>query len=95
MANSSQIPIIWSDYMEFRMNLRKFDRNRVENILRYSTERYFDQASHRRIVIGQHDQVLVMIPYEESAKSITPVTIHATTRGQINYRIKSGRFRNE
>jgi hypothetical protein len=35
-----------------------------------------------------------MIPHEIGEDStITPITIHATTRQQINYRIKSGRFK--
>jgi hypothetical protein len=95
MANSDQISIIWSDYMMYRMNLRKFNQSKIESILRYSSERYFDHATHRRIAIGHHDRFLVMIPYEQSGKTITPVTIHATTRGQINFRIKTGRFKNE
>ena len=36
--------------------------------------------------------VLVMIPYEAEAKTITPVTVHATTRQQIKLRLKMGRF---
>ncbi|MBN1552406.1 hypothetical protein JW979_13110 [bacterium] len=81
--------------MLYRMNLRKFDQDKIESILRYSDERYFDHATRRRIAIGHHDRVLVMIPYEQSGETITPVTIHATTRGQINFRIKTGRFKNE
>ncbi len=57
MTNSSQRSIIWSDYMKYRMNLRIFNQNNIENILRYSTERYFDYVTHRRIVIGHHDRV--------------------------------------
>jgi len=36
-----------------------------------------------------------MIPYEAEARTITPVTVHATTRQQINLRLKTGRFANE
>jgi hypothetical protein len=35
-----------------------------------------------------------MIPYEQTGDDIIPVTIHATTRQQVNFRLKSGRFRN-
>lgn len=38
------------------------------------------------------DKVLVMIPYETDEDSITPITIHITTRQQINFRLKTGRF---
>jgi hypothetical protein len=95
MANSAHISIVWSDYMMYRMNLRTFHQSKIESILRYSTERYFDHATLRRIAIGHHDRVLVLIPYEQSGKTITPVTIHATTREQINFRVKTGRFTNE
>lgn len=65
---------------------------KIENIVRYSEERYFDITSQRRIAIGKHDKRLVLIPYTIKDDTITPVTIHATTRQQINFRIKTGRF---
>jgi len=34
--------IVWTDYMKYRANLRGFDLAKIEDILRYSTERYFD-----------------------------------------------------
>ena len=37
----------------------------------------------------------MMIPYELEGRTLTPVTIHVTSRQQINSRIKSGRFTNE
>lgn len=49
----------------------------------------------RRVAVGRHREQLVMIPYEENQGTIIPVTIHATTRRQIKYRIKVGRFINE
>jgi len=33
-----------------------------------------------------------MIPYETDEDAITPITIHATTRQQINFRLRTGRF---
>nr|VFJ45702.1 MAG: hypothetical protein BECKFM1743C_GA0114222_1002913 [Candidatus Kentron sp. FM]VFJ46314.1 MAG: hypothetical protein BECKFM1743A_GA0114220_1003514 [Candidatus Kentron sp. FM]VFK07289.1 MAG: hypothetical protein BECKFM1743B_GA0114221_1003615 [Candidatus Kentron sp. FM] len=46
------------------------------------------------VVAGKHANTSVMIPYDitENAK-IIPVTIHATTRQQVDYRVKSARFR--
>ncbi|NES80724.1 MAG: hypothetical protein F6K10_04610 [Moorea sp. SIO2B7] len=35
---------------------------------------------------------LVIIPYEYNGNLFTPITIHATTRQQIRFRLKSGRY---
>ena len=78
--------------MRYKMELRDFDLQKVEGILRYSDERYFDTITHRLIVVGRHEKRLVLISYEEKNERIKPVTIHATTRQQINFRIKTGRF---
>ena len=93
MENPEQISIVWSDYMKYRINLRGFDLKKIESILRYSDERYFDNVTQRRIVIGRHDRLLVMIPYEQSGEKMNPITIHATTRQQINFRLKTGRLK--
>jgi len=87
--------IIWTDYMRYRISLRGFDLVKVEHILRHSTERYVDSITGRFVAVGRHDQCLVMIPYEHEGNLLTPVTIHVTSRQQINSRVKSGRFRNE
>jgi len=87
--------IVWTDYLKYRAKLRKFDLGKIENIIRYSPERYYDMSTRRRIVVGRHDNTLVMIPYEADEKSITPVSIHVTTLRQINFRIKTGRLANE
>jgi len=47
------------------------------------------------IAVGKHDNRLVIIPYDKSVDSIMPVTIHATTRQQIKFRLKTGRFIHE
>jgi len=74
-------PIIWYVSTQFR------------EVWRYSTERYYDTATDRWVVIGKEGRILVMIPHEVSDNdSITPITIHATTRQQVKYRVKSGRF---
>lgn len=84
--------ILWSVYMEFRMKQRGYDSAKVEEIIRYSDERYFDTVTHRMVVVGKHDDRLVIIPITGGEDSITPVTIHATTRQQIRFRLRSGRF---
>jgi len=84
--------IIWTDYMKYRVELRGFELSKVENILRHSAERYLDTTTQRLIVVGKHDDRLVIIPYEKHGNEIIPVTIHATTHQQIKLRLKTGRF---
>ena len=87
--------IVWTDYIKYRAKLRGYDLQIIENILRSGDERYFDTATERCVVIGRHRKRLVVIPYEKENNDITPNTIHPTSRQQINFRIKSGRFRHE
>ena len=84
--------ILWTAYMQYRASLRGFDLTKIEQILRHSTERYYDTATQRPVVVGRHDDRLVLIPYEQEEAKVTPVTIHVTTRQQINFRLKTGRF---
>lgn len=81
--------------MKYKARLRGFDLAIIENILESSPERYFDTATGRRVAVGRHDSNLVVVPYEANEEAITPVTIHVTTRQQINFRIKTGRFTHE
>jgi hypothetical protein len=84
--------IIWTSYLRHRATLRGFDLDLIENILRFSSERYYDVETERSIAVGKHGEQLVLIPYEQSGNIITPITIHATTRQQIRFRLKTGRF---
>ena len=84
--------IFWSDYVRYRAKLRDFNLKKIEEILKHSSERYFDSKTHRMIVVGKHDNRLVLIPYDEDNDTIIPVTIHAITRQQVKFRLKSGRF---
>jgi len=79
--------------MKYRAKLRGFDLAKIEDIMRYSTEKYFDTITQRMIVVGRHDDRLVLIPYEKKGNEVTPITIHTTTRQQINFRLKAGRFK--
>lgn len=87
--------IVWTDYFRYRVKLRGFNLLNIEEILRYGTEQYYDVATHRFVIVGKDARVLVMIPHEVEENTITPITIHATSRQQIDYRVKSGRFQNE
>jgi hypothetical protein len=86
---------IRSEYIRHRAESREFDLEKVEEILRYSAERYFDTETNRLIAVGRHDERLIMIPCEVHGETVRPVTVHAVTRQQINFRIKTGRFANE
>jgi hypothetical protein len=56
--------IIWTDYLKYRAALRGFDLEKLEAIVRHSTERYFDTETERHVVVGRHNLQLVIIPYE-------------------------------
>jgi hypothetical protein len=90
----SEPEIRWTGYLKYRAKLRGFDLAGIERILRYSTERYMDTATGRRVVVGHHNRDLVLIPYERQGDVVVPVTVHVTSRKQIRFRVKSGRFRN-
>jgi len=84
--------VAWTEYLQYRAALRGFDLAKVEQIVKSSKERYTDTATNRQVVIGRCGRTLVLIPYEVNGEVLTPVTIHATTRQQIELRLKIGRF---
>ena len=85
--------IQWSEYMLYRMKERGYEVSKLEDIIRHSAERYTDTETRRTVIIGRHDELLVLIPIEAEGTTIIPVTVHATTRQQINFRLQTGRFR--
>lgn len=85
MSTFEESNIVWTDYMKYRAELRGFELPKVENILRYLGEIYFDTATQRLIAVGKHDDGLVLIPFEKHGCEIMPVSIHATTHQQINF----------
>jgi hypothetical protein len=87
--------IVWTDYLQYRAELRGFDLARLEHIIRHSSEQYVDTETGRTIVVGRHDKQLVMVPYEMDSETIIPVTVHAITRQQIRFRLRTGRFTHE
>lgn len=87
--------IIWTEYLQYRAALRGFDLAKLEHIISHSSERYFDTETRLSVVVGRHDRRLVLIPYEVAPDAITPVTVHAITRQQINFRLRTGRFTHE
>lgn len=84
--------VVWTEYLEYRAQLRGFDLETVEEIVRFSEERYFDTATQRMVAIGRHGGWLAIVAYEEEGDAIIPVTVHSTTRQQINLRLRTGRF---
>ena len=84
--------VVWTAYLKYRATRRGFDLSIIEDILRFSSERYHDVETARQVVIGKHHEQLVLIPDEQSEIAVTPITIHASTRQQIRFRLKTGRF---
>lgn len=87
--------IQWTDCMRFRAKARGFELVQIERILRYSLERYIDQATGRMVAVGRHNQRLIIVPYEIESGVIRPITVHDSTRLQIIARLQSGRFTHE
>jgi len=87
--------VIWTEYMNYRVSLRNFNFIGIEDIVKHSSERYYDMTTQRLVVVGRHGHELVVIPYEVHGDKVTPVTIHVTTRQQINFRLRTGRYRYE
>jgi hypothetical protein len=85
--------VVWTDYLQHRAHLRGFEPAAVEWIVLHSEERYFDLSTQRMVAVGRSGSHLVVIPYDQEGEALTPVTIHATTRQQINFRLKTGRFK--
>jgi hypothetical protein len=92
MADSPMMNVIWTKYIRHRALARGFELAVIEHILRFSSERYFDTVTHRPVAVGRHGNRLVMVPYDQEHDTPTPVTMHATTRQQINLRLRTGRF---
>ena len=85
--------IQWPEYMLYRMKERGYEASKVEDIIRHSAERYTDTQTRRTVIVGRHDELLVLIPIEVEGSAIIPITVHAITRQQIRFRLQSGRFR--
>jgi hypothetical protein len=84
--------IRWTDYLVYKMNVRGYQKEKIEHIIRFSLERYFDTETRRYVIIGMHGDKEVIIPFDKEGKTIIPVTIHAISRQQIRFRKLSGRF---
>ena len=78
-----------------KAQLRSFALAGIEEIVRYSSERYRDTITGRRIAIGRLRGILVLVAYEQHDDETIPVTVHETTRQQINERLRLGRYNHE
>ncbi len=87
--------IVWTDYLKYRAELRGFSIELLENIVRYTDERYYDTETGRYVFVGRHRDDLVMIPCDIDEKECTPVTVHSVTRQQIRFRLNTGRLKYE
>ena len=87
--------ITWTDYLKYRAALRGFELDKLEVIIRHSTERYLDTETGRHVVIGRHNLRLVMIAYDIENDTMIPVTVHTITRQQIRFRLNTRRLIHE
>jgi hypothetical protein len=87
--------VAWTEYLKYRAALRGYDLKGIESILKLSKERYVDTATNRHVVVGRCRGILVLIPYERGEGVMTPVTVHTTSRQQIEFRVKTGRLIHE
>ena len=90
----SQIAVIWTDYLKFRAAMRGYELATIEKIVSGAEERYLDTVTLRTVAIGRHGPTLVLVPYEVGELGLTPITIHATSRQQVNFRLKTGSYAN-
>lgn len=84
--------IEWTDYMRYRASLRGLHLVQIEEIVRYSSERYLDNATGSLVAVGRGAGNLLLVAYEAEPGVLRPITAHATTRSQIEARIGSGRY---
>ncbi len=92
-ASNGRAPTyVWTEYLRHRAASRGFALGIIEQIIRFSWERYFDTWTRRKVVIGRHGNQLVLVPYEQDGDVVIPITIHSTTRQQINFYVLTGRF---
>lgn len=85
----------WTNYLIYKSKLRGFDLAAIEQIVKYSSERYRDTITGRLIAVGRYNNQLVVIPYEIEGDVLIPITIHVSSRQQIHFRIQTGRFTHE
>ena len=64
MEDLERFSVVWTEYMKYRTGLRRFELTKIEGIIRYSRERYFDTVTRRMIVVGKHDDRLVNVHAE-------------------------------
>jgi hypothetical protein len=88
----ADIQIVWTAYLRHRAQVRGFDLAVIAQIVRFASERYFDTDTQRMVAVGRHGRGLVLVPYDQERQTITPVTVHATTRQQITFRLQQGRL---
>jgi hypothetical protein len=95
VAGEQGSQVVFTEYFRFRAELRSYSLAVIERLLRESPERYFDTESRRHIVVGRHDERLVMVAYERDGLSVRAVTVHAVSRQQVRLRVNSGRLKHE
>ena len=84
--------VVWTAYLKHRARLRGFDLAEIERIVRFSEERYFDVITQRTVVIGRDRKQLLLVAYEQKQETMIPIIVHVTTRQQVMFRLRRGRY---
>lgn len=84
--------VVWTAYLKHRARLRDFDLAEIERIVRFSEERYFDVITQRTVVIGRDRKQLLLVAYEQKQETMIPIIVHVTTRQQVMFRLRRGRY---
>ena len=56
--------VIWTEYLKHRARVRGFELPTIEQIVRFSDERYYDTVTQRMVAVGRHGHRLVIVPYD-------------------------------
>ena len=91
--------IEYSEHLKTRIHLRNIDWNLPRQILESATDHYFDHETGYMIAIKQvylYNRLRnVMVAYTEQGDTLKAITIHPLKEGQIENRIRNGRWRNK
>jgi hypothetical protein len=84
------------DYFLDRLRFRKIPQAVAERVLCEATERYFDVETGRFIAIKEvqygRRKKRLMVAYEEQGNEVTPITVHAVTKRQVQSKIERLRW---
>jgi hypothetical protein len=90
--------IKYSSHLQTRVKIRSLPPDLAKDILIFSTERYYDKATHYYIAVakakhkGKFRDFSVVYQEDKKNKLVEIITIHPLKLGQKENRINSGRW---